>query len=416
MKKTITLLLFLVSLVSSQELIRHFGLDKRNAYEYTANYTFETSIDDQKHILIIKNLKGDISIVGSIDSQISIDEEILIYASTKREAEKTVELGTANIQKQKDNQIVSIQGSAEKFDSDAQYVYTIRHPKNVSIEIDALGGDIEIENIIGEIKLKSKGGDINFDRILGKINSRTAGGDIFVNDSEGSFSLITGGGDIDVRGAGGKISASTQGGDMSVESYNGNVALESEGGSIILEQVYGKTITAMTKGGDIDAESIKGNINIRTYGGNIEIIDLTGDLKAETNAGDIELLQILGEVNVSTEVGDIDCLSMYGPVKAFSKMGDIQVQKLVGKKIKTHGLDLYTNYGDISVKLPMELTIELDAMVKDVHNSIPIQAEFPVIITQTMDETIGHALRGLDSIHHIIKLKSRRGTIIIEDI
>lgn len=421
------------TLLNAQELIRHFGLDKRNAYEYSAKYTFDTYPDETpQQVLILKNIRGDITVSGSIDPKVSIEEKITIYSKNKREAEKIVEQAMARVQAVNNNSVISLSGTKAMFDADLEYSYKIRHPKNVSIQVDALGGDIELENITGEVKLESIGGNLRFDRVTGKINCRTAGGDIDVIDSEGSFTVVTMGGNVEVFGSNGKVFASTSGGDMTVEAYKGNIELESLGGTIHLKRIDGNEVRTFTKGGDIEVESVKGNIVLKTQGGNIEIIDLSGNVKAETSAGDIEMLQITGEASAATNSGDIDLMGMYGPVTASSYRGDIQVQKLVRESLRTekelqrlalkakkveHNLDLYAKYGDISVKLPKELTIQLDAVVKDGDTKSPsINASFPVEIIENMDETIGQALRGVDSLRYLIKLKSSHGKITIEDI
>lgn len=416
MKHALILVTIFTTFLNGQELIRHFGLDRRNAYEYTAEYTFDTQDHDLKRILILKDLKGDIFIHGSIDPQVSIKETIIVHAPSKREAQKAIDRGKARVWDQVDNQIITVQSQDHASDLDLDFEYTIYHPKNVSVEIDALGGNILLENITGEINLNSMGGDLDFDRITGKIMGRTAGGDIRVTGSEGVFTIVTDGGDIDVRGSNGKFSGKTRGGDMNVESYNGDIELESSGGSIVLRRISGTSISGTTKGGDIDVEAIRANLSLKTHGGNIEIIDLDGNVRAETDAGDIEMMQIFGDVDITTLSGDIDCLAMYGPVKAYSSMGDIQVQKLNNLKIKLHDMDLYTKHGDISLKLPRELTIDLDAIVKHGDHDPSIISDIPIQIIQDLDETIGQALRGLDTIHHQIKLKSNRGIIIIEDL
>lgn len=429
MKRLLTILLTFTVFINAQEIIRHFGLDKRNAYEYSAEYTFDTDPEKLNNILILKNIKGDISITGSIDPKIYIEETIRVHSHNKREGQQIVELAKSKVQYQE--QVISIIGNKHDFDADIKYSYEIRHPKNVSVQIFGLGGDIILENLVGQVKLDSRGGNVNFDRVAGKINGRTAGGDILVSDSEGIFTVITDGGDIDVRGSSGKVFATTRGGDMSVESYSGSIEIESEGGSLSFRRITGSTIRGITKGGDISAESIKANLDLKTYGGNIEVSDLDGDAKVETSAGDIEMLQILGEVIISTNDGDIEGIGMYGPVKASAYKGDIDIQKLQKNKAKLvfekaklikevarleHNLDLYAKYGDITVKLPKDLTIELDAIVKDANNSQPIKVDFPVQIIENLDEIVGQGIRGVDSLRYLIKLKSNHGTITIEDL
>lgn len=429
MKRFIPILVICTVLLHGQEMIRHFGLDKRNAYEYSAEYTFDTDTEKQNHVLILEDIRGEISIIGSIDPQVYIEETITVFSHNKREGQKAVEKAKARVKYQ--DQMISITGNRNDVDADLEYYYEIRHPKNVSVQVYGLGGDIELENIVGEVKIESRGGDISFDRVMGKVNGRTAGGDITVRDSEGVFTIVTLGGDLDIRGSNGKVFGSTRGGDMTVESYNGVVELESMGGSITLRRITGTTVTGTTKGGDIEAESIRAHLELKTYGGNIEITDLNGNARVETNAGDIEMLQILGEVIIATNAGDIDLLGMYGSVKATSYMGDIQLQKLKHEKTKNvlekdrieketarlqHNLDLYAKYGDISVKLPEELTIELNAIVENASDEQPIRTTFPVRIIENMDETVGQAIRGIDSVRYLIKLKSNHGTITIEDL
>jgi len=147
-------------------------------------------------------------------------------------------------------------------------------PEQFSLNVSTSGGDVEVERIRGEAKIRTAGGDITFDRIQSPswVQIATAGGDI-----EG---VVLRGEEVEVKTAGGDIE---------------------------IHEVEGENIQIKTAGGDIEIVKWRGNGDAHTAGGDIVVEEVEGDLEAKTMGGDVEVfLKKPGHIVLSTTGGDID--------------------------------------------------------------------------------------------------------------
>jgi DUF4097 and DUF4098 domain-containing protein YvlB len=177
------------------------------------------------------------------------------------------------------------------------------------------GGDIDINQVDGEVQLRTSGGDISARDVLGNAEFKTSGGDIEVGDVKGELNAHTSGGDITVGTVENDLDAKTAGGDIEVGDVGGFADVSTAGGDVRLGKVSG-TADVRTAGGDIELLSASGRVTARTAGGDIVLEDITGSIEAETAGGDI-VVQLVPSGNkdsrFETAGGDIE---LYIPEKA----------------------------------------------------------------------------------------------------
>jgi hypothetical protein len=192
--------------------------------------------------------------------------------------------------------------------------FEITLPTNYNSNVNTAGGNINITNLNGEVKLKSSGGDISISNINGNISANTSGGNIFTNNTNGTVNISTSGGNIkaidfvgnlnastsggnvDLDGSEGKIDASTSGGEVSL-NYSGKnkgINLSSSGGNIAIKLPSNFDADALlsTSGGSINC-AFKTNNTIKFSSSKIEGKFNNGgnELVAKTSGGNIEVTQ-----------------------------------------------------------------------------------------------------------------------------
>lgn len=122
-------------------------------------------------------------------------------------------------------------------------------------------------------------------------------------------SVRTGGGNIDLKDTVGSVKLNTSGGDVTARNLDGVVSLRTSGGSITADKVRGD-VEAKTSGGDVRLLNIDGKINGHTSGGNVRV-SLVGDnrgISATTSGGNVELIlprNVSGDVSASTSGGNV---------------------------------------------------------------------------------------------------------------
>ncbi len=125
------------------------------------------------------------------------------------------------------------------------------------------------------------------------------GGDIDLDDLIGTVNCSTMGGDVTYRNPGLKkakrpIEISTMGGDISLESAPAGAEIKTMGGDIRVNSAA-KFIKARTMGGDIDIHELDGWIKASTAGGDVEVTILATsgkdgrDIDLSSKGGDIIL-------------------------------------------------------------------------------------------------------------------------------
>lgn len=183
--------------------------------------------------------------------------------------------------------------------------FEIRMPVAFNVDLNTAGGDISvIGNITGRFKGKTAGGDIDLDNVDGDVDLRTSGGDIEAGTVGGDAILRTSGGDISLGQVTGMVDVSTSGGDISVASIGQSLKASTAGGDIHLGDVGGEA-TASTAGGDVVVGDVSGSAKLNTAGGDVILKGASGQVTAATAGGDISLEQITGSINASTAGGDI---------------------------------------------------------------------------------------------------------------
>lgn len=119
-------------------------------------------------------------------------------------------------------------------------VMKVQVPESFNLEIDTLGGSIEIEDLDGEIMAKTAGGSVRTGATKGDVTARTLGGSIRIGPTEGSVYAKTLGGSIDIGDTKGDVDAKTLGGSIRVGRTEGDVTAYNLVGNIIVEAASGK--------------------------------------------------------------------------------------------------------------------------------------------------------------------------------
>ena len=174
-------------------------------------------------------------------------------------------------------------------------------------------GDIMLPEITAEnVSLKCVSGDI-------QVTSVKAGS----SDLAGKISIATSSGDIDVDQLTGEMDIESTSGEITLKNLAGGTKIKSSSGGIESEVITGNTWLETTSGdvtvqridGDVRAESSSGNIRIlagggaRTVGttsGEIRLEDTAGAWEARSSSGDVSIRAQEGSGSITTTSGDID--------------------------------------------------------------------------------------------------------------
>ncbi len=148
-------------------------------------------------------------------------------------------------------------------------------PQDFNVDASTGGGSIEVDDIGGRIELSTAGGNITAGNIDGSARLETNGGHVTVKNVSGDLIANTGGGHITTGTIGGTASLRTSGGHIRVASVGGAAHLFTGGGNVALEHSGGE-LFAETSGGQIEVGEASGLVRAKTGGGGIRVVRVSG--------------------------------------------------------------------------------------------------------------------------------------------
>ncbi len=243
-------------------------------------------------------------------------------------------------------------------------------PREFDIETRSGGGSISITGVNGNFEGKTAGGRIELQNLTGKVHLSTGGGRILIEDSDLDGKVRSGGGGGIVRNVTGNVKASSGGGAVSYENVRDRDGDLRGPGLMASKGITSRTIIHQSAGGEIDLDEAPDGAIVETGGGDIRILNASRIVDAKTGGGDIEIEIVDGKVTARTGAGDIE-------VEVEKGLGDDQ-----------DGIDLRTGYGEVTLVLPADASVELDLDLSYTRNSsrnYDIDCDFTVDIEHTQE-------------------------------
>lgn len=120
-------------------------------------------------------------------------------------------------------------------------------------------------------------------------------------------------------------------------------------------------------------------LDIHTGDGNIHGSDLRGELRLRTGDGGIDLEKIDGKLNADTGDGQVRVSGRFDQIEVRTGDGSIRAEVVKGSKVAT-GWSFNTGDGSIDLRLPEDLTANLDARTGDGN----IQIDVPVLVSGSL--------------------------------
>ena len=123
-------------------------------------------------------------------------------------------------------------------------------PRESSIEIETVGGDLRAINITGGLSVRKIGGDLSL-RGIGEVTIETVGGDLHARRGTGDITIDRVGGDASADRISGDVHIKTIGSDLALQRVDGSVQASPGGdASLAFSTVTGEKI-GVQAGGDL---------------------------------------------------------------------------------------------------------------------------------------------------------------------
>ena len=204
------------------------------------------------------------------------------------------------------------------------------------------------------------------------------------------LALMSAAGVVDAAGIDGSVRADSPAGQILLDRIGGDAEIHSGGGATVLGRIAGRVL-CYSGGGSIRAVVIGGGGIFETHGGDIQLGEAMGSVRAVTAAGGIRIDHAGSQVFADTFGGPIDigeapsveCRSasgtirlnnISGRVRAATGSGNIIAGILAGRALGDSLLS--TRGGDITVFIPSNMGVTIEADTDGSHNWASIRSDF----------------------------------------
>ncbi len=173
-------------------------------------------------------------------------------------------------------------------------------------------------------------------------------------------------------------------GDLSIKSIRGDVSLGNIHGDSILVNLG--TVKAGEIHGDLSAKNLAGPLSIESVHGDAVVRNIDHMVSAAVVHGDFAAYYINGDVQLDQVEGDINLRTVNGEVSINKGARDVNLRNLGGVCAVQHahgdirlkgglceGEHTFTASGDIVVRWPANVPIQVVAKAPDVRNRLPLE-------------------------------------------
>ena len=123
-------------------------------------YRFDRLLDDGSYTISIENISGNIKLRGHEGSGAKLTLTKIAHGIPENEIDEVHKLARAFITHFENEELILISGSDKNpYKGTAENVFELEFPKNINLNFQLLGGDIDIFNINGELILETDNKD-----------------------------------------------------------------------------------------------------------------------------------------------------------------------------------------------------------------------------------------------------------------
>ncbi|MEW6128370.1 MAG: DUF4097 family beta strand repeat-containing protein [Acidobacteriota bacterium] len=354
------------------------------------NHEAAKNIADQIKVKVDKNSDGSFTISTNrteVEGRFETDLQLELPATA--DISLSTSYGTVSAQNIQNNLAIKSSYSVVKTsDIKGDLLLTLR---SSSVEGNAITGDVKIigaknidlEKIGGDIQINARYGNIKLNQIAGELKIEAPYSSINVRDAKQLLDIKTEHGNVELQNTGGAtIDAPSS--DIQATNINGDLKIESAHRQIDVTGVSGMLLINAPRT-DISADDLRGNATIETTHGGVTVKNFRRDLTIKTSFKDVQLIpaaDFSGDIDVENSRGEIeltlpqsasyqlDAESEHGKIRTDIPGEDPEIKKIrrytdyvgiyyVNQGIGGPNIKLRTTFKTITVKTGGQVTSEI---------------------------------------------------------
>jgi hypothetical protein len=302
-----------------------------NSFSYDEHHEDMMTAGSEVEIL---NFYGNVEVRSTDSDRVILDVKKTVRAVNQDEADRldrdftfavTNEGGRYRIASNKDSG-TSVTGiPRQRFKSSL----AIQLPKRSTVRVDNRNGRVSVQDLTGNQNIGNRSGDVEIQNINGEVRLESRNGAVTVEDVSHSVVINNSGGNTTARNVGGDLEIETRHGSVDVSGVKGNATITNSNAPINVENVQG-SLTINGSNNAVEAQHIDGDLTVDSSHENVSIDDPKGAVKITSRHGDVQISfekPPQKDIAVTTQYGtvtlDLPSASSFN-VDARTELGEIE--------------------------------------------------------------------------------------------
>jgi DUF4097 and DUF4098 domain-containing protein YvlB len=281
--------------------------------------------------VLVHNIRGDITVRASDQSQIQVSAKKNIRAWNDSEAERIAKPVNVQITQNGSNYDIHPTGY-DASDARISVDLDISVPQNSPLIVRTDKGDVQISDFLADIAVTDQNGD------------------------------------VEVRGTHGEVSIDTRKGDIKVSDTNGDVRISGKGGEIEVNNTSGNLTVEGDFYGPVRADQVAKGLRMISPRTDLTVSSLSGHMEA--GSGNLDIVNAPGNVSLRTRDTEVTLENPGGKVQIDNRNAQTTVRFTT---VPREDVSITNSSSGISLTIPGSSSFEIQA---DCHNC-DIDSEFP---------------------------------------
>jgi DUF4097 and DUF4098 domain-containing protein YvlB len=279
--------------------------------------------------ILIDNSRGNTRITGTDSEEIRVTGTKTIRAMSREDADKDDKKTEFELVKEGD--VIIVRTNLDRVANGPQISANleIQLPRGARVETKGRYGDIDLENLGGDVEIRSDNAGVRLNNVGGDVRVDLRRSDIVrATNVKGNVELKGRGDDVELENIGGTVSVNgSYSGDLEFRQIARQLRFEGPSTNLRVEKVAG---TLRFAGGSMIGSDVTGPLVLRAKSKDVELSGFTDSIDVDVQRGDITLRPLgsaFGKMAAKTNAGEIELIlptAAKFELAAKTRRGDIE--------------------------------------------------------------------------------------------
>lgn len=277
------------------------------AYDYPVNGTLAAGKTPR---ILIDNARGNTRITGIESEEVRVTGTKTIRAMSREDADRDDKRSDFQLVKEGDTIIVRTNLDRVSSGPQMRANLEIQVPKGARVETKGRYGDIDLENVGGDVEISSENAGVRLNNVGGNVRADLRRSDIIrATNVKGNVEVKGRGDDVEIESIGGTVSVNgSYSGDLTFRQIARQLRFEGPSTNLRVEKVAG---TLRFAGGAMTGSDVTGPLVLRAKSKDVELSGFTDTIDVDVERGDITLRPsgtAFGKMEAKTNAGEIELI------------------------------------------------------------------------------------------------------------